>query len=365
MLNLVVCQGYVLYQFDIETAFLHGEMDAIVHIKQFKGFEVPGKEGWVRRLNKLLYGTKQAPRMWQAKLTQALKDLGMNSTRANDSLYTNDKQTMFLHVNVDDGFLIGKSEQELLQFLKEFHTVLKLKYQRNPTQHLCYQLNWTPDKNVYLSQHDLIHRLLGDSDIENSQTVKSPCNGNLLKEVEAVDEPVDVTGYQQVIGSLNYLAQHTQPDILFTVNSLSCHSTHPSERHWVALKHLLRNLKGTSQLCMYYSRDGNEKGLVGWTDADYTNDRCDRKSISGNLLTYHGNPVSWTSKKQSIVAQSTTEAEFISMNLCAKQIRWMTFLLTDLGQSTTKQTIFNDNSGVVTISSQASLNANTKHIEIR
>ncbi|MBW0514160.1 hypothetical protein O181_053875 [Austropuccinia psidii MF-1] len=272
MLILVVCQGYVPYQFDIETAFLHGEMDAIVYVKQVKGFEIPGKEGWVWCLNKSLYGTKQAPRMWQAKLTQVLKDLGMNSTRADDSLYTNDKRTMFLHVHVDDGFLIGKSEQELLRFLKELHTVLKLKYQRNPTQHLGYHLNWTPDGNVYLSQHDLIHRLLRDSDMENSQPVKSPCNGNLLKELEAVDEPVDVTGYQQVIGSLNYLAQHTQPDILFTVNSLSRYSTHPSERHWVALKHLLRYLKGTSQLCIYYSRDGYEKGLVGWADADYAND---------------------------------------------------------------------------------------------
>ncbi|MBW0497804.1 hypothetical protein O181_037519 [Austropuccinia psidii MF-1] len=201
-------------------------MDPIVHAKQVNGFEVPGKEGWVWCLNKSLYGTKQATRMWQAKLTQVLKDLGMNSTRANDSLYTNDKQTMFLHVHVDDGFLIGKSEQELLRFLKELHTVLKLK----------------------------------DSDMEKSLPVKSPCNRNLLKELEAVNEPVAITGYQQVIGSLNYLAQHTQPDILFTVNSLSCYSTYPSERHWVALKHLLRYLNGTSQLCMYYSRDGNEKG---------------------------------------------------------------------------------------------------------
>ncbi|MBW0477007.1 hypothetical protein O181_016722 [Austropuccinia psidii MF-1] len=94
---LVVFQGYIPYQFDIETAFLHGEMDAIVHVKQVKGFEVPGKEGWVWCLNKLLYGTKQAPRMWQAKLV--LKDLGMNSTRADESLYSNSKQTMLMMVS--------------------------------------------------------------------------------------------------------------------------------------------------------------------------------------------------------------------------------------------------------------------------
>ncbi|MBW0473783.1 hypothetical protein O181_013498 [Austropuccinia psidii MF-1] len=89
MLILAVTQGYVSYQFDIETEFLHGEMDAVVYVKQVKGFEIPGKEGWVWRLNKLLYGTKQAPRMWQLKLVEVLKDLGMISTRADDSLYSN------------------------------------------------------------------------------------------------------------------------------------------------------------------------------------------------------------------------------------------------------------------------------------
>ncbi|MBW0532952.1 hypothetical protein O181_072667 [Austropuccinia psidii MF-1] len=303
--------------------------------------------------------------MWQAKFTQVLKDLGMNSTKADDSLYSNSEQTMFLHVHVDDGSLIGKSEEEILQFLKQLHGVLKLKYQKNPTQPLGYQSTWTSDGNIKLSQHNLIHCLLKDSDMENSRPVKSPCNGNLLKELQSIGEPVDTTAYQEAISSLNYLAQNTQPDILFIVNSLSCHSTHPSERHWVALKHLLRYLKGTSQLCLCYSNNGSERGLVGWADADYANDQCNHKSISENLLSYHGNPVSWTSKKQSVVAQSTTKAEFISMDLCVKQIRWMTFLLTDLGQATTRPTIFNDNSGAVIISSPASLNANTKHIEIR
>ncbi|MBW0540391.1 hypothetical protein O181_080106 [Austropuccinia psidii MF-1] len=365
MLILVVNQEYIPYQFDIETAFLHGEMDAVVYVKQVKGFEVPGKEGWVWRLNKSLYGTKQAPRMWQLKLVQVLRDLGMTSTRADDSLYSNTEKTMFLHVHVDDGFLIGKSEKEILCFLKLLYAKLKLKYQRNPTQHLGYHLMWLPDGSVQLSQRDLIVRLLKDTDMENSRSVKSPCNLNLIRELETVDEPINVTAFQQAIGSLNYLAQHTRPDILFTVNSLSRYATHPTDKHWVALKHLLRYLKGSLDLCLHYFNNNDEEGLVGWADADYANDRSDRKSISGNIVTYHGNPVSWTSKKQSVVAQSTTEAEFISMNLCAKQLRWMTYLLADLGQETTKPTVCNDNSGAVTISNQASLNHNTKHIEIR
>ncbi|MBW0544001.1 hypothetical protein O181_083716 [Austropuccinia psidii MF-1] len=203
--------------------------------------------------------------------------------------------------------------------------------------------------------------------MENSRSVKTPCNSNLLKELEVIGDPISTTSYQQAIGSLNYLAQHTLPDISYTVNALSRYATHPTARHWVALKHLFRYLKGSSGLCLHYTDQDSHssEGLMGWADADYANDRVERKSITGNLITYLGNPVSWLSKKQSVVAQSTTEAEFISMNICAKQLRWLTYLLNEFDQKAAKPVICNDNSGAVIISSQASLNPNTKHIEIR
>ncbi|MBW0504053.1 hypothetical protein O181_043768 [Austropuccinia psidii MF-1] len=165
---------------------------------------------------------------------------------------------------------------------------------------------------------------------------------------------------------LNYLAQHTRPDISYTVNALSRYVTHPTASHWVALKQPFRYLKGSSRLCLHYSNQDTHScdGLVGWADADYTNDRVEQKSITGNLITFLGNAVSLLRKKQSVVAQSTTEAEFISMNICAKQLRWLTSLLNDFNQRVAKPIICNNNSGAVTISSQASLNANTKHIEI-
>ncbi|MBW0485290.1 hypothetical protein O181_025005 [Austropuccinia psidii MF-1] len=128
LLILVVNQGYIPYQFDIKTAFLHGEMDANVYVKQVKGFEVPGKEGWVWHLNKSLYGTKKAPRMWQAKLVSVSQELELTSTRADNSLYSNQDRTLFLHVHVNDGFLIGKNEKYLLIFLEKLSFKLSLKY---------------------------------------------------------------------------------------------------------------------------------------------------------------------------------------------------------------------------------------------
>ncbi|MBW0578630.1 hypothetical protein O181_118345 [Austropuccinia psidii MF-1] len=275
MLILVVTQGYISYQFDIERAFLHGEMDAVVYVKKVKKFKLPGKEGCVWRLNKSLYVKKQAPRMWQLKLVKVLKDLVMNSTRADNSLYLNTEKSIFLHVHVDNGFLIGKSEQEIFQFLKLLHTQLKIKYQKNPTQHLGYHLMWLPDGSVQLSQRDLIVCLLSDTNMENSCAVKLPCNDNLLKELDTVDEPINTTAFQQAIGSLNYIAQHARPEILFTVTSLSRYATHPTDKHWVALKHLLRYLNGSLDLCLHYFNSGNQRGLVGWADSNYANDISD------------------------------------------------------------------------------------------
>ncbi|MBW0467795.1 hypothetical protein O181_007510 [Austropuccinia psidii MF-1] len=178
-------------------------------------------------------------------------------------------------------------------------------------------------------------------------------------------EPIVITPYQQAIGSLNYLAQHTRPDIMFTVNQLSRYSTKPTGKHWTAIKHLLHYLKGTMKFILEFTKTTNKTVLAGWADADYANDKSDHKSLSGYAITFFGNPISWWSKKQSVVDQSTTEAGFIAMNVCVKQLRWMSYLLSDMGYDSARPVLFNDNSGATTISKQALLNINTKHIEIR
>ncbi|MBW0573595.1 hypothetical protein O181_113310 [Austropuccinia psidii MF-1] len=171
-------------------------MDANFYVKQVKGFEVPGKEGWVWRPKKSLYGTKQAPRIWQAKLVSVLQELELMSTRASNSLYSNQDRTLFLHVYVNDGFLIGKNEKYLLIFLEKLNRKLSLKYQKKPTHHLGYCLDWATNGTIYLSQQDLILQLLRDHDMDGSRDVKTPCNGNLLKELESVGDPVRITAFQ-------------------------------------------------------------------------------------------------------------------------------------------------------------------------
>ncbi|MBW0493185.1 hypothetical protein O181_032900 [Austropuccinia psidii MF-1] len=339
MLWLVVNFNYIPYQFDIETAFIHGEMDTLVHVKQVTGYEEKGKENCVWRLRKSLYGTKQAPRMWKSKLESALSSLGLMSTRSDESLLINAEKLLLLHVHVNDGFIISQLENKKIEFLTKLNSIFKLKSKKKPTQNLGYTLKWSSDK-IMINQTDHITKTLQQFNMNDCKPVKTPCNGNFLNEVESgiSKEVLNVTLFQQAIGSINYLAHHTRPDILFM---------------------------GSKDKFPIYDQCTTKEMLTGWADVDYANVKDDRKSITGYVILALGNPVCWLSKKQSVVSQSTTEAEYIAMNICMKQLRWITFFFSDLGYGSIQPILYNDNSGAVTILKQAALNANTKHIEVR
>ncbi|MBW0566131.1 hypothetical protein O181_105846 [Austropuccinia psidii MF-1] len=174
MVSLVANSSYIPRQFDIETAFLHGDMDTTVYVKQVKGYEVAGKENWVWKLNKLLYSTKQAPRMWQLKLCSTLTKCGMTKAKSDDSLYINHDKSLILHMHVDNGFLIGKEDCTIKAFLSTLSKDFSLQFKAKPTQHLGYKLEWYHDGSVGLSQPDLIKKLIHDNNMDESRSVKTP-----------------------------------------------------------------------------------------------------------------------------------------------------------------------------------------------
>ncbi|MBW0553577.1 hypothetical protein O181_093292 [Austropuccinia psidii MF-1] len=171
---------------------------------------------------------------------------------------------------------------------------------------------------------------------------------------------------QKEIGMLTYLALHTLPDIAVTVNLLSQHVNTHTVSQWQLVKHLLRYLCGTMSTGIKFTRNNSSvTNLIGWADADYGNSELTKKLTSGFVVTLYGNPISWCTKTQPIVAQPTTEAEFVAMKKCAIQLRWLSMLPTSIGLKTGTPTILNDNCGAVFIAEEAQLNPNSKHIEIR
>jgi hypothetical protein len=244
LLSILVTYKCPVFQFDVETAFLHGKMDADVYVLRVSGFEVPGKENWVWKLNKSLYGMKQAPRMWKKHLTSTLKTLGLSPLIMDDALFFNSDRTLFLHIYVDDGLIVGQNRSTIVSFLNQLQEIYKIKIKEKSMQHLGYTLEWGTN-SVVLHHQAYAKKILKAFNMDTANAVKTPLPTNALHQVELESKPFDTAVMQKAMGYINYLAIHSQPDIAFETNLLSRYSSKPTQNHWSLVKHLLRYIKGT------------------------------------------------------------------------------------------------------------------------
>ena len=161
-----------------------------------------------------------------------------------------------------------------------------------------------------------------------------------------------------------YAALQTRPDIAFAVQHLSQYTSNPAQEHWTVVKRVLRYLKGTHDEGIVYKRAETAPRIEIYADADFAN-RADAKSISGYACVMNGACLAWSSKKQSTVALSTTEAEYIALTHVAKQLTWIRKLLNGIGLEQRDPTAIRcDNLSAITITCDATYHARTKHINI-
>ena len=177
--------------------------------------------------------------------------------------------------------------------------------------------------------------------------------------------PVDRPKYQAVIGSLLHLSLKTRPDIAFAVGSAARFCSNPDATHWTAVKRILRYLKGTSDLGIKYQKEPSNF-LHGYADADWAGDIDDRKSTSGYCFMMSGGAVSWSSKKQSCVALSTAESEYLALSSATQEALWLRHIMADMGEQQLDPTPINeDNQAAIMMSKNFQFHGRAKHIAIR
>jgi len=179
--------------------------------------------------------------------------------------------------------------------------------------------------------------------------------------------PIKVKECQALIGSLTYAAMSTRPDIAGALGVVNQFASNPNETHWKAVKRILRYLKGTLDygICFCGNKDMEIK-LSGFVDADWAGDVETRKSQSGYVFQLCGGPVSWVSKKQAVVALSTTEAEYVAAAFATQELVWLRKLLQELGfQQESATVLFEDNMGAIEVSINPKYHGRMKHIDIR
>lgn len=172
--------------------------------------------------------------------------------------------------------------------------------------------------------------------------------------------------YRQAIGSLMYLMISSRPDLAFAIGKLSQHSENPTENHWIAVKRLLRYVNSTREFGILYDGKLNFR-IEAYSDADWGGCELSRKSTSGSILLLSGGAVSWKSKKQTCVATSTCEAEYIALCLATKESIWLSRLVANLKnlRKPEQVVIGVDNNGAIDTANNSSINQRNKHIDLQ
>lgn len=357
----------LIHQMDVQTAFLNGTLpdDEQIYMTQPEGFVVPGKEHLVCKLNRSLYGLKQSPKCWNTVLDEFLKSLGFTRSTADSCVYVRwkDNSKMMIAVYVDDICIMSDTDTQMT----EVKSALSARFKMTDLGelHHCIGIVVKRENNssLHLSQTPYIRQLLKRFDMENCNPVSTPAACDVKLEENDGSKPVDAKLYQSIIGSLLYAAVSTRPDIAETVGVLSKFNSYPSQTHLTAARRVLRYLKGTQDLGLVYRKQG--KSLYGYTDADYASS-ADRHSKSGAVFIHAGGPVSWCSKRQSIIALSTAESEYIALFDGVVECVWLRQLLSDIGAPpSTATTIHVDNQSALAIANNGKTSKRTKHVDIK
>ena len=355
-----------LEHLDVKTAFLQGDLEETIYMKQPRYFEKAGEEHKVCQLKKSLYGLKQSPRCWNKKLHQTLQSCGLQRTNADHCMYVLRRggDVAILVIWVDD-MVLGCNSETLSKEIKE---KLAKDLQITDLGPLSYFLGMhvqQHNEGLTLSQHKYTKEILEAFRMSDCKPVATPMDVgcHLLKRKE--DEPkCEQDVYRKAVGSLQYLC-NTRPDICQAVGVVSRFCGDPSEDHWGAVKRILRYVKGTIDFGIQF-KHGNNLRLLGYADADWAGDLQDRKSTSGYVFFLNGAPVSYCSKKQLSVALSTAEAEYMAASLAAQETMWLRCLLQEMGvEQEGATTLLQDNQGAIAIAKNPELHSRTKHIDIR
>lgn len=251
---------------------------------------------------------------------------------------------------VDDLVLAGKCVKRIaemkqslsnrfkMQDLGELHHFLGIKV-----------LQDLVDGKVWIGQPNYVQKLLEKFGMQDSKPVSTPSapDSKLVKKT-AKDEEADQKKYQAAVGSLLYLSTKTRPDIAFAVGNVARFCSEPTKVHFSAVKRIMRYLKGTQDLGLLYHKHSTALSCVGYSDADWGGSLDDRKSTSGYVFQWSGAAVSWRSRKQTCVALSTAEAEYIALSAAAQEALWIRQLIGDIVVgSVCPMEIFEDNQSAI------------------
>ncbi|GJS91074.1 retrovirus-related pol polyprotein from transposon TNT 1-94 [Tanacetum coccineum] len=320
----------VVYQMDVKTAFLNGNLREEVYVSQPDGFVDPDKPNYVYKLKKALYGLKQAPRAWYDMLSSFLisNDFSKGSVDPTMFIRREGKELLLVQIYVDD-IIFAASTPELCDlFAKIMCSKFKMSMMGKISFFLGLQISQSP-RGIFINQSKYALESLKKYGFESCDPVDTPMVEKSKLDEDKEGKAVDPSHYRGMIGTLLYLTA-SRPDLQFSICMCARYQARPIEKHLNAVKRIFRYLKGTVHRGLWYPKDSSI-ALTAFADADHAGCQDTRRSTSGSIQLLGDRLVSWSSKRQKSAAISSMEAEYIALSGCCAQVLWMISQLTDYG----------------------------------
>jgi hypothetical protein len=353
-------------QCDIETAFLNGDIDEEIYMEQPDGYAKEG--GLVCRLQKGLYGTKQAARQWNIKIDEVLKGLGLKQSSQDPCLYyeINEGEYLLLILYVDDIIMFSRNIKRIKEIIEGLKAKFGVTELGEPKYCLGIEIIRNREtKTLFLSQQGYIARIAEDHGMEKCKPAQIPADPNqVLRKFEGHQE--HSCEYRQLVGSLMFVMTSTRPDIAHALGEVARYCEKHTKEHWIAVKRILRYLVGTNHEGIMFN--GNEDlQIKAFADANWASDLDTRKSTTGYVFTMCGAAISWRSRRQPTVAASTTEAEYMALFDSVQEAMWLKKMLceTRVMKINEKIKVYQDNQGCILLAKNPVNQQRTKHIDIK
>lgn len=362
LLSIVNKEDLYTTQMDVKNAFLHGHLQEEIYMKQPQGFVDDPKR--VCKLNKTLYGLKQAPRAWNGRFDAFIKRLGFRQSDYDKCLYirVNGNTNTYLLLYVDDIILASNSESALRIIKVALNKEFNMKDLGELRCFLGIKIDRTKD-GLILNQTTYLKNILKRFNMEDCKGSKTPMEVKPCLEVDSSECIIELKPYRELIGCFLYVMLNTRPDLSAAVNYFSRFQSNATMVHWNGVKRILRYIQDTIDISLFYKK-GKSEALVGYADSDWAG-ATDRKSTTGYILEVFGAAVCWVTKKQSTVALSSTEAEYVALASAAQEIIWLKNMLNDFGVDCSAPiTIFEDNQSCIHLLSKWE-HRRLKHIDVK
>ena len=376
ILHLASVHNWEIDQGDFVSAFLNGTLrDYTIYMAQPEGYD--DSTGRVCLMRKSIYGLKQSARAWWEDLNHTLSAINLRQTTADQALWI--RQLHFLLSHVDDVLIVG-NRTEVDSTKDHLNCHYKFKDLGPVSKYIGMVITRDrPNRRLCIDQAPYVHDILDEFQMSNCSPVSipmdpkdkwDPSDGALSGDVLS---PAETKVYQRAIGRLMYLMVGTRPDIAYAVTKLAQFSARPSLHHWSGIIRILRYLRSHDSVRLTLGKctlpvhpsTPVPTSLVGYFDASLMDCASSRKSTGAYVFFLNGSLISWCSKRQGLVALSSTEAEFIAGTEAARELMWILGFLDSIGIPEKSPILFGDNKGALALARHHVYRPRTKHIHVR